>query len=149
MIASAEAYALIKRFEGLRLQSYRDAGGIWTIGWGHTPSSANHVIDEDMASELLSSDVERISQALSGLITCPVLEQHRFDALVSFSYNVGITALAHSELLKYVNLGQFGEASKEFLKWDRAAGEVLPGLRSRRQAEKDLFDGEGSALPAA
>ena len=67
------------------------------------------------------------------------LSQKGFDALVSFTYNVGINAFRNSTLLRKLNLGKVEEAAEEFSRWNKARGKVLPGLVKRRAQEKEMF----------
>jgi len=68
------------------------------------------------------------------------IKQNQFDALVSLAYNIGLAALKRSTLLKKLNGGDLQTAAAEFLKWDKQAGEVLPGLTKRRKAEQKMFN---------
>ncbi|MNQ87056.1 Lysozyme RrrD [compost metagenome] len=65
--------------------------------------------------------------------------QEQFDALVSFTYNLGINALKGSTLLRKLNSGDYEGAADEFLKWNKAGGKILSGLTRRREAERMLF----------
>lgn len=134
---------LIKRFEKCRLEAYQDSVGVWTIGWGHT----RHVVegltcDQAQADAWLNDDLENAVLAVNSSLA-PVaaahLSQSKFDALVAFTFNVGVGAEAHSTLLRYVNALNFGQAADEFLKWNHAGGKVIAGLTARREAERALF----------
>lgn len=147
MTPSADAYALIKRHEGLRLHAYRDPVGIWTIGWGHTESVVRgQTISLHQAEALLAHDVGRAAQAVSRLVTVP-LNQGMFDALTSFVFNLGEGRLADSTLLILLNGQDYAGAAREFGKWVK--GQVkgrkitLPGLVKRRAEERALFEREG------
>ncbi len=146
MMASEKAYKLIKEFEGLKLKSYRDYAGIWTIGYGHTRTAGpNQKITEEEAEELLKSDVEIVEAAINSMVRVP-LTQNQFDALVSLVYNIGIENFRRSILLMKLNAGLYNQAAKEFLKWTKAKDPqtgnyvVLPGLLRRRKKEMDLFN---------
>lgn len=135
--------ALIKRWEGLELESYQDIAGVWTIGYGHTETAGpNQKISEREAEELLKRDLEPRERAV-GDLTSVSLNQNEFDALVSFVYNVGIGAYRNSTARKRLNRGdRIGAA--EALTWFNKAtvGGVLrevTGLTRRRAAEKALF----------
>jgi GH24 family phage-related lysozyme (muramidase) len=67
------------------------------------------------------------------------LTQNRFDALISFTYNLGGSALASSTLLKKLNAKDYKGAAAEFPKWNKAGGKVVSGLTKRRDAEMELF----------
>jgi len=139
MKPSLTCFDLIKRFEGCRLRAYLCAGGVWTIGWGHTKGvKKGDVITQKQADDLLGSEVENFSSLVYPLIKAPV-NQNQFDALVSFAYNVGVNALRNSTLLKKLNLKDYAGAAEEFPKWNKAGGKVLNGLISRRAAERNLF----------
>ena len=130
---------LIKRFEGLRLAAYLDAVGVPTIGYGHTRTvETGQKITEAQAEALLKGDVTHFEQAVNALVKLEI-NQHEFDARVSFAFNVGADALRRSTLLRMLNEGQRQAAADQFLRWDKAGGHVLPGLTARRQAERSLF----------
>ncbi len=67
------------------------------------------------------------------------LDQDQFDALVSFTFNLGAGNLQSSTLLKLLNQGEYTQAADQFLRWNKAGGRVLPGLTRRREAERALF----------
>jgi len=130
---------LIKRFEGLRLSAYLDAVGVPTIGYGHTRAvQMGQKISEDRADVLLKEDLVRFESAVNRLLTVEV-NQNEFDALVSFSFNVGQDALRKSTLLRMLNEGQRQAAADQFWRWDKAGGRILPGLKARRAEERNLF----------
>lgn len=134
---SQQGLNLIKEFEGLRLQPYQDSAGVWTVGYGHTGPAARKglAINETDAALLLKNDVARAERAVDELL--PDLGQHAFDALVSFTFNVGSGALASSTLAKRLKAGQdpFVVLPEELPKWVKAGGQALPGLMRRRKAE--------------
>lgn len=139
MQASTVAYELIKQFEELRLRSYRCPADVWTIGWGNTDHvMPGMVIDSNEAMHRFLDDIEVVEKALARLVKVP-LTQPQYDALVSFTFNLGAGNLAQSTLLKRINEGRFQDAANEFLKWTRAKGKILPGLVRRRSIERDLF----------
>ncbi len=133
---------LIKHFEGLRLESYVDSVGVLTIGYGHTGPSVtkNLQITEEQANDLLENDVTRYASTVKNLAKVP-LNQCEYDALVSFTYNVGTEAFRNSTLLRLLNEGRTKkEVASEFARWvNDGKGNVLPGLVRRREAEKKLF----------
>jgi GH24 family phage-related lysozyme (muramidase) len=141
MKISKEGLALIQKFEGLRLDAYYDVVGVLTIGYGHTGSDVTPdlKISKEEALELLKRDCESAEQCVNSFVNTK-LNQNEFDALVSFIYNLGPTAFVRSTLLKLLNEGASRSVvAAEFTRWVRADGKVLPGLVSRRNAEKDLF----------
>lgn len=130
---------LIKDFEGLRLDAYQDAVGIWTIGYGHTSTAyPGQRITTAQATALLRQDVANFEDAVTRAVRVPITE-NQFAALVSFTYNVGSGALNSSTLLRKLNAGDTLGAANEFLRWNRAGGRVLAGLTRRREAERSLF----------
>lgn len=142
MKISDSGISLIKAFEGCRLQSYQDVVGIWTIGVGHVDPSIgpNQTITQEQADAILRADLSKFESGVSKLLKISV-SQDQFDALVCFSFNVGLKALADSTLLKLLNSGDFIGASAQFERWDKAGGKPVPGLTRRRLAEKSLFLG--------
>ena len=130
---------LIKRFEGLRLAAYFDAVGVPTIGYGHTRTvQMGQKITEAYADGMLKEDLLRFEQAVNTHVNVEI-NQHEFDALVSFSFNVGADALRKSTLLRMLNEGQRQAAADQFWRWDKAGGRTLAGLKTRRAEERDLF----------
>ncbi len=130
---------LIKSFEGLRLRAYQDSVGVWTIGYGTTADvRPGMVITEEEALEFLRRDVDKFEAAVANLVTVP-LTADQFSALVSFVYNLGAGSLRQSTLLRLLNQGNLQGAAEEFLRWNKAGGQVLAGLTRRRNAERALF----------
>ena len=95
-------------------------------------------ISQDQAEAFLKSDLARFEECVNRCVTVP-LTQDMFDALVSFTYNVGTGALQRSTLLCKLNRGDTEGAAKEFDKWVHAGKKVFPGLVRRRREEKELF----------
>lgn len=135
------AIDLIKEFEGCVLSAYRDAVGVWTIGYGTTKGVKPGMrISKAQAEKLLMDDIhrERIP-AINKCVKVPI-SNNELCALISFTYNVGNGALAKSTLVRKLNAGRpRREVADEFLKWVRAGGRVLRGLVRRRKAERELF----------
>ncbi|RJG10929.1 lysozyme [Pseudomonas cavernicola] len=142
MNASDAGLALIQDFEGLRLTTYRDSVGVLTIGWGHTGPDVvqGMAIDRAEAERLLRDDLHDAERAIQRLVTVP-LKQHQFDALVSFTFNLGSGNLQGSTLLRKLNAKDYTGAGSEFSRWNKAGGRVLSGLIRRRAAERALFIG--------
>ncbi|MEO1401220.1 MAG: lysozyme [Cyanobacteria bacterium J06635_1] len=139
---NANGLQLIKSFEGLRLEAYQDAVGVWTIGYGTTRNvTPGMKISQDKAEEFLRDDLDRFEKAVNEAITVPI-NDNQFSALVAFTYNVGSGALRSSTLRKKLNQGDTHGAADEFLRWNKAGGRVLAGLTRRRRAERALFLGE-------
>ncbi len=142
---SANGLDLIKGFEGLRLGAYQDSAGVWTIGYGHTGNvQPGDRITQAEADALLQQDTAWAQQAVRDQVKVP-LTQGQFDALTSFTFNLGAGALSRSTLLQKLNAGDYAGAQAEFGKWVNAGGQVLQGLVRRRAAEAELF---GSQAPA-
>lgn len=137
MKATDNCIQLIKRFEGLYLKAYVCPAGVLTIGYGHTRGvKPGEEINEMQAELYLMEDVEACEIKLNYL-TLPI-NQHQFDALCSFIFNLGIGNFMQSTLLKKLKAGD-KTAADEILRWDKSGGKVLPGLTARRKAEYDLF----------
>jgi len=132
---------LIKKFEGLKLESYKCPAGLWTIGYGNTQwengtrVKENQVIDIQRAEKLLMFWVNKYAEKIDLKVN-----QNQFDALVSFAYNVGITNFNNSTLKKKV-IANPNDATirDEFMKWVNSRGKQLPGLVKRREAEANLY----------
>lgn len=141
MKTSDAGIELIKKYEGYSLTAYKCPAGIWTIGYGHIRTAKEGLtITHNRASELLRADLRRFEAGVARWVLVP-LEQHQFDALVSFVYNVGLGNFRSSTLLKYLNDGHYTEAAHQLLDWNRANGRILDGLTSRRYAERKMFLG--------
>ncbi len=143
MITSKEGKDLIKKFESLRLNAYKDPVGIVTIGWGTTringrPVQMGQKITIEQAELYFSEDLKEFENYVRDLVEVP-LTQRQFDALVSFTYNLGPTNLRNSTLLRLLNARNYNGAQGQFLRWNRAGGKVLRGLTRRRVAEAVLF----------
>lgn len=130
---------LIKQHEGLRLEAYRCPAGVFTIGYGHTVGvRRGDVIDAQRAEQLLAEDLGESEAVVNR--ECPGLSQNRFDALVSFVFNVGTGNFLKSTLLKCVKANPENVNIRyEFSRWTRSKGVELAGLMRRRRAEADLY----------
>ncbi|UMW01816.1 lysozyme [Escherichia coli] len=144
MQTSDKGIALIKEFEGCKLTAYQDSVGVWTIGYGWTqpvdgkPIRAGMTIKQETAERLLKTGMVSYESDVSRLVKVG-LTQGQFDALVSFTYNLGARSLSTSTLLRKLNAGDYAGAADEFLHWNKAGGKVLNGLTRRREAERALF----------
>lgn len=139
MFPSHQCFDLIKCFEGFRARAYYCPGRVLTIGYGTTKGvKLGDKITHEEALKKLSNEVYPLAALVSSAIIVP-LNQHQFDALVSFAYNIGITAFRKSTLLKKLNAGRFNDIPSELLRWSYANGHFLGGLRERRKAEGALF----------
>lgn len=136
--------ALIKSYEKLRLKAYaatadEKARGIWTIGWGHIADvREGDTCTEAEAEAFLREDLADAEKAVNDSVTVP-LNQNQFDALVSFTFNVGTGAFRSSTMLRKLNDGNYDGAAMEFARWNKQSGQVLNGLTKRRAEERDLF----------
>ncbi|UOZ20285.1 lysozyme [Enterobacter asburiae] len=144
MQTSEKGIALIKQFEGCKLTAYQDSVGVWTIGYGWTqpvdgkPIRAGMTIKQETAERLLKTGLVSYESDVSRLVKVG-LSQGQFDALVSFTYNLGARSLSTSTLLRKLNAGDYAGAADEFLRWNKAGGKVMNGLTRRREAERALF----------
>lgn len=139
MSPSDKALDLIRQFEGLRLAAYKCPAGVPTIGYGTTRGvKMGMTVTKDEAEKLLQADVTPFSDRINKLVKVK-LNQNQFDALVSFVYNVGSGAFADSTMLKLINQNLLDDAANQFIRWNKANGEVLTGLTRRRMTERDLF----------
>lgn len=132
--------ALIKEYEGCRLEAYQDSVGIWTIGYGHTSGvQAGDKCTQDEADAWLLEDVKHAETCVNGAVTVP-LTQNEFDALVSFVFNLGCKQFRSSTLLRKLLDSDYDGAAAELKRWNKAGGQVLAGLTKRRAAEEKLFE---------
>jgi lysozyme len=159
---NAEGISLIKFFESggdfkvggnpKYLTAYRDAVGIWTIGYGTTSLKdgghndgtikAGMVISPERADELLAKDLKVFSDQVHGFLKQrPLISDNAFAALVSFAFNLGLENLRRSTLLKYVVASNDAVAAGEFHRWVYAGRHKLKGLIRRRWAERLLYEG--------
>jgi lysozyme len=136
---NAAGLALVKASEGLELDAYQDAGGVWTIGYGHTGDVIpGQQISAAYAQKLLLQDLANAEACVSEAVEV-ALTPNQFSALVDFVYNVGCQAFKGSRMLLLINRGDFGGAAAQFDQWVYDNGAELPGLVTRRAAEKALF----------
>ena len=156
MNVSERALTLIKHHEGVRYKPYRCPAKLWTVGVGHVlyPEQATLPIAErdnfpldnkdfrtfskEEVDQILLTDLRRFERGVERF--CPVrLTQGMFDALVSFSFNVGLGTLQRSTLRQKLLRGDKAGAAEGFMKYTMAGGKVLRGLVNRRSDEKALF----------
>ena len=136
---NSEAVSIIKTFEGCNLKAYLCPAKIPTIGYGHTVGvKLGDTITQQQAYELLAKDLEKFERGVDKILRVQVNENQR-GALVSFAFNIGLTALGNSTLMQKLNNSDFNGAANEFLRWNKAGGKVLSGLSRRREAERNLF----------
>lgn len=141
MRLSHKGAKLIEAFEGFRSCPYRDAVGVWTIGYGSTKGVGPNTkcVSRAAAEERLMREVDATyGRAVNALDV--TLTQEQFDALTSFVYNVGPGGIAQGTGVgRCLRRRDFNAAADELLKWDKAGGRALPGLTRRRRAERALF----------
>ena len=148
MKTSENIRKFIKNFEGLRLNAYLCPARVWTIGYGHTGSEVKKglVITKEQAEKYFREDVAIHENNVSRLVKVP-LTQNRFDALVSFEYNVGYGNFANSTLLRLLNAKKYAQAAEQFTRWvyttvsvnGKPKSVALSGLVNRRKREKEIF----------
>jgi len=139
-------YKLIQEFEGLSLVPYLCSAKVATIGYGSTfyPSSKKVTMQDQpislaTAKWMLKETADKFAADVDKLIKSK-LTQNQFNALVSFAFNLGITALGRSTLLKKVNINPTDPTiAAEFAKWNKAGGKILNGLTKRRAKEAKLY----------
>ncbi len=155
MQMSENGLGLLQQWEGFKLQVYKDSAGFPTIGVGHLltkPELASGEIviggapvqyagglTDQQTLDLLAQDVKPAEQAVNTGVKAP-LNQNQFDALVSFTFNVGVGAFQSSTLLKVLNQQQYDEVPAQLLRWTRAGGQVVQGLVNRRENEIKLWN---------
>ena len=145
MKTSQSGIDLIKACEGLRLKPYLCSAGVPTIGYGSTfyangkkVTMKDPAITQKQAEELLADVLGPFEASVTKLVKVP-LTQNQFDALVSFTFNLGAGNLKASTLLLKLNAKDYAGAANEFQKWNKAGGVALSGLTKRRASEKALF----------
>lgn len=123
--------------EGKINKAYRDIKNIWTIGVGHTgPEVTGGLVwSEEQITSALAKDVVKCENAIN-LYCCTALTQYQFDALVSFIFNVGVSAFSRSTLLRKLNQGDIDGAVKEFDRWH-----IPADIIGRRNSEREQFCG--------
>ena len=141
MRTSPHGIALIKHFEGCETKAYQCSANVWTIGYGHTRGvREGDEITEDKAEYLLLEDLKHFEGYVDRLVEVS-LNQDQFDALVSWTFNLGPTNLKESTLLEKLNAGHYEEVPAQMARWNRSNGEILEGLKRRRAAEGLLCQG--------
>jgi lysozyme len=154
---SPKALHMIKHHEGVRVKPYRCPARLWTVGVGHVidpaharvpfdqrlelaiPAGWDRVLQMEEVDAILAKDLERFEAGVARLCPAAVDRQGHLDALVSFSFNVGLGSLQRSSIRARYNRGDHAGAAEGLLDWTKAAGKVLPGLVKRRNDERALF----------
>lgn len=136
---NAEGLALIKQWEGLRLEAYKCSADVWTIGFGHVATAREGMkITQEQAERLLLQDLDVFENAVSRAVTVD-LSDNQFAALVSWTYNVGAGAMQKSTLIRKLNAGDYASVPGELARWNKVKGKVSKGLSNRRAAEAGLW----------
>lgn len=160
MRMSEKGRRLITEWEGSKREAYEDEAGYLTIGVGHKLTRSEltsgklciacrdvrwrHGLTEEQVGDLLGQDLRRYEQVADEAVTVTV-SQHQFDALVSFCFNVGVSAFRRSTLVRLLNSGLYDEVPGQLSRWVYAGGRVVQGLRNRREKEINLWvDGYGT-----
>jgi len=140
---SKVCFDLIKGYEKFRPTAYLPTkDDVWTIGYGHTEGvKEGDTCTLFQAEQWLYDDLEPVCAAVNTYVTFPIV-QYQFDALVSFTYNVGIYAFRESTLLRKLEDGDVEGATAEFDRWNKQKGKVLGGLVARRTEERKMFEGQ-------
>jgi lysozyme len=157
MQMSQHGLELLEQWEGFKTTVYKDSAGLPTIGVGHlltkselssgkitidgVPVSYENGLTEQQVTDLLAQDVQPAAAAVNNNVKVD-LDQNQFDALVSFTFNVGVGAFTGSTLLKLLNQGQYDQVPDQLLRWTRAGGQVVQGLVNRRNNEIKLWNGQ-------
>jgi GH24 family phage-related lysozyme (muramidase) len=147
---------LISEFEGMRERLYNDPAGHCTIGIGHLvhrgrcngnePAEFKRGITRGRAYQLLQTDSKRFENAVNGLGV--PLNQNQFDALVSFTYNLGPGPIVEKTGIRAaLKARRYKDVPREMKKWVKAGGKTLPGLVRRRNAEARLFVAPAAPRP--
>lgn len=136
--------ALVKRFEGLKLEAYRCPAGVLTIGYGSTGPhvKTGMIITPGEAERLLDQDLRRFEVGVEAMLTGVPTSEDEFSACVSLAFNIGLGKFATSTLLKRHKAGNKIGAANAFLSWVFAGKQKLNGLMRRREAERALYLGE-------
>jgi lysozyme len=156
---SPKALKMIAHHEGVRTKPYRCPALLWTIGVGHVidpnhgrlkiedrvglpcPEGWNRTFTLEEVNAILTKDLERFERGVLKYCPSAGTRQAWLDALVSFSFNVGLGTLQRSTLRQRHNRGDYAGAADELLKYCKAGGKVLKGLENRRKDERAIYLG--------
>ena len=157
MQMSQHGLDLLTQWEGCELEVYNDSAGLPTIGVGHlltkselmsgkitlggVPVKYSDGLTQQQAETLLGQDLDPTEAAVNNGVKVK-LSQNQFDALTSFTFNVGVAAFTSSTLLRLLNQGQYAQVPEQLMRWTRAGGRVVQGLVNRRQNEIKLWNGQ-------
>jgi lysozyme len=145
---SKKCLDMLAHHEGVRVKPYRCPAGLWTVGVGHLigdghslPDSWNRTFSLKEVYDLLATDVARFERGVERLLPNVKLSQNEFDALVSFSFNLGLGTFQRSTIRQALLRGDKVAAMQSLRKYNKAGGKVLKGLDNRRKDEEALFNG--------
>ena len=145
MRISEKGLAMIEKFEGCLLKASNKLDGVWTIGYGQTGRYYGKRVRRGMTTTkaeahawLRDHSIKTYEDAVTQAVKVP-LNQNQFDALVSFTYNVGVGALKQSTALRKLNAGDYAGAADALTMWTKCRRKVLAGLVRRRKEERALF----------
>jgi len=140
---------MLAHHEGVRVKPYKCPAGLWTIGVGHLigdgktlPPDWNRTFTLKEVYDLLATDVKKFERGVERLLPNVKLSQNEFDALVSFSFNLGLGTFQRSTIRQALLRGDKVAAIESLLKYNKAGGKVLKGLDTRRKDEAALFNKE-------
>ena len=157
MKTSDRAIAMIKHDEGVRVKPYRCPALLWTVGVGHVidqshikvpmeerkslpiPAGWDRVLTMEEVNAILAKDLEIFERGVLRLAPNLAGRQSKFDACVSFSFNVGLGNFQRSTIRMKIQREEWDQAADSFLMWTKAGGKELPGLVKRRKGERALF----------
>lgn len=139
-VAAAAALAFVASKEGTVLRTYRDPIGIITACTGHVDPSLRlgTVYTPEQCREMLYEDIAKHADDLD-CVKVPLSDNQKV-ALLSFTFNVGRSSFCGSTLVRKANAGDMPSACAELSRWVMAGGKTLPGLVSRRAAERALCE---------
>lgn len=138
---SQNGIKFITEWEGCKLNEYKDVVGKPTIGVGHLIKPGEHFnspITQQESDNLLKGDLSPVQTTLNCTLRVN-LTQYQLDALFSLAFNIGVGGFSSSTVLRECNANDIQAAGDAFLMWDKAGGNVVPGLQRRREAERTLF----------
>lgn len=148
MKVSPKAIILIKHHEGVRNKPYKCPAGLWTVGVGHLigdgkslPADWNRTFTQEEIDGILKRDLNRFELGVCKMLPNVQLKQCEFDALVSFSFNLGLGTFQRSTIRQALLRGDKKAAMESLVKYCKAGGKILKGLQNRRLDERRLFEG--------
>ena len=135
MRTNKKGVAIIKKWEGYRDKAYICAGGVCTIGYGHTQSiEMGTTCTKEQAEQWLIEDIERAEKQVNKYDNTYHFTDNEYSALVSFAFNIG-----NINQLTANGKRSREEIKKAWLRYNKANGKALDGLKKRRAEELQLF----------